>query len=71
MANDQKAIQDLKKDMIQVYEMSDLWLPYYFLEIEVCQRKDEIFISQKRHIESILRKFNMASYKCIDSFICK
>ncbi|XP_024177774.1 uncharacterized protein LOC112183641 [Rosa chinensis] len=57
--NDENVIQQFKKDMMSTYEMNDMGLLHYFLGIEVSQSKDEIFISQKKYAENIIKKFNM------------
>lgn len=48
---------------MKTFEMTDLGLMSYFLGIEVSQRNDEIFISQKKYTKALLKKFNM--------YICK
>ena len=37
----------------------------YFLKIEVCQSNNEIFISQKKYTDGILKKFKMDTAKPI------
>ena len=51
-----------KEDMMKTFEMTDLGLMSYFLGIEVSQRNDGIFISQKKYTEGLLKKFKM--YGC-------
>lgn len=60
--NDVKMIEDFKASLIRKFEMTDLGLMSYFLGIEVLQRGDGIFISQKRYAEEFLKKFRM--YDC-------
>ncbi|XP_027934022.1 uncharacterized protein LOC114189605 [Vigna unguiculata] len=48
--------------MMKAFEMTDLGLMNYFLGIEVKQQEDDIFISQKKYIEALLKKFKM--YDC-------
>ena len=43
--------------------MSDLGLLHYFLGLEVNQRKDGIFISQKKYSTDLLKKFGMLNCK--------
>lgn len=43
--------------------MSDLGLLHYLLGIEVSQTKTEIFISQKKYAENLLKKFNLSNCK--------
>lgn len=57
--SDEKMIRDFKNDMMQKYEMNDMGLLHYFLGIEVEQNKDGVFISQKKYVDNILKKFKM------------
>ncbi|XP_015162310.1 uncharacterized mitochondrial protein AtMg00810-like [Solanum tuberosum] len=57
--NDVKVMQIFKQDMMQAYEISDLRLLNHFLDIEVSQVEEGIFISQKKYTRSILQKFKM------------
>lgn len=43
------------------FEMTDLGHMKYFLELEVKQLKTDIFVSQERYAEEILRKFSWAA----------
>jgi hypothetical protein len=43
--------------------MKDLGLMHYFLELEVWQRSDEIFLSQGKCIVEILQRFKMMDCK--------
>jgi hypothetical protein len=47
-----KMIEDFKKDMVNKYEISDMGLPHYFLDIEVYQEKEKVFISQRMLISA-------------------
>ena len=51
--------------MIRCFEMTDLGLMSYFLDIEVVQHNDGIFISQKKYASDILKKFKMEHSKPI------
>ncbi|KAJ4764255.1 polyprotein [Rhynchospora pubera] len=57
--NDEKMMHEFKNDMMKKYEMNDLGMLHYFLGIEIDQRDDGVFISQKKYAQSILSKFNM------------
>lgn len=46
-----------KEDMITQFDMTDIGLMSYFLDIEVIQTHDDIFISQKKYASDILKKF--------------
>jgi histone deacetylase 1/2 len=45
--------------------MINLGLMHYFLGIEISQENEEIFISQKKYTESLLKKFQMTRRKAI------
>lgn len=65
MGNNKKMLEDFKKEMMKMYEMSDLGLLHYFLGIEVLQDEHGIFISQKKYAENILKKFKMNGCKTV------
>ncbi|XP_042944487.1 uncharacterized mitochondrial protein AtMg00810-like [Carya illinoinensis] len=47
------------------FEMTDLGKMHYFLGMEVSQEKDEIFCSQKKYTEDLLKRFNMTGCKLV------
>ncbi|CAL2254987.1 unnamed protein product [Prunus armeniaca] len=63
--NNEKIIQEFKKDMMKTFEMSDLGLMHYFLGIEINQEEDGIFICQKKYTENLLKKFKMYGCKTV------
>ncbi|GKV33750.1 hypothetical protein SLEP1_g42213 [Rubroshorea leprosula] len=63
--NNPTMIEDFKKSMMGELEMIDLGLMSYFLGIEVVQRKDGIFIYQKRYATELLKKFHMQNCNCV------
>lgn len=54
-------IDGFKSEMMRNFEMTDLGLLKYVLGLEVIQGEDGIFISQKKHAEDLLKRFNMMS----------
>ena len=42
-------MMEFKEDMMKTFEMTDLGLMSYFLDIEVSKRNEGIFISQKKY----------------------
>jgi len=50
---------------MKTFEMTDLGLMNYFLDIEVKQQEDNIFISQTKYIEALLKKFKMYDCKLV------
>ncbi|XP_014631455.1 uncharacterized protein LOC114411183 [Glycine soja] len=56
-------MEEFKKAMMQEYEMTDLGLMRYFLGMQVKQRPGQIFISQEKYADDLLKKFNMQDCK--------
>ena len=56
-------MEEFKKAMMQEYEMIDLGLVRYFLGMQVKQRPRQIFISQEKYADDLLKKFNMQDCK--------
>ncbi|TXG59315.1 hypothetical protein EZV62_013888 [Acer yangbiense] len=56
-------IVEFMSAMIGHFEMTDLGLMSYFLGIEVTQTDDAIFVSQKKYIGDMLKKFKMEGCK--------
>ena len=52
-------IKDFKEDMMKTFEITNLGLLHYFLRIEISQKEDRIFISQKKYTKSLIKKFTM------------
>nr|UBX54621.1 transposon Pol polyprotein [Lupinus angustifolius] len=61
--NNIKMIIEFKEDKMKTFEMTDLSLMHYFLGIEVNQKEEGIFISQKKYTEELLKKFKMCECK--------
>lgn len=59
--NDYDMFKNFKKSMMNEFDMSDLEMMYYFLGIEVSQSAAGIFISQKKFVQKILRRFQMSN----------
>jgi len=60
-------LMEFKEDMMKTFEMTNLGLMTYFLSIEVSQRDDGIFISQKKDTEDLLKKFKMYGCKPVST----
>jgi hypothetical protein len=52
-------IDVFKREMKNVFEMTDLRKMTFFLGMEVQQKQNEIFICQQKYAKEILKKFNM------------
>ncbi|CAL9002860.1 unnamed protein product [Prunus brigantina] len=57
--NDEVMFEQFKKSMKLEFDMTDLGRMRYFLGIEVLQKTDGIFITQRRYAQEILERFNM------------
>jgi len=57
--------EEFEKAMIKEYEMINIRLISYYLDIEVKQKEDGIFISQQNYTKEMLKKFKMDSCKPI------
>ena len=59
-SNDDAMFEQFKKSMEIDFDMTDLRRMKYFLGIEVLQKVDGIFITQRKYAQEILKRFNMA-----------
>jgi hypothetical protein len=65
LTSSERLIVECKQALTAKFEMKDLGLIHYFLGLEVCQRTDEIFLSQGKYTMEILKKFGMTECKSI------
>ena len=65
IGNVEQEIAEFKEEMQHDFEMSDLGIMSYFLGIEIEQLSNGIFLSQRKYISSILRKFGMENSKAV------
>jgi len=56
-------VGEFKQKMMQVFEMTDIGLMRFFLEMGIMQSKEEIFICQKKYAKEILKKFHIENCK--------
>eukprot|EP00253_Pinus_taeda_P028762 PITA_28762 len=61
--DDDQLIKSCKENLTREFEMKDLGLMHYFLGMELWQGDWELFVSQGRYANEILRRFDMESYK--------
>lgn len=61
--NNSRLVAEFKRELMQIFDMTDLGLMTYFLGMEVTQRKNEVFICQKKYAREILKKFHMEKCK--------
>lgn len=53
-----KSMLKFKQEMSTKFDMIDLGMYTYYLGIEVCQKKNEILITQEGYVKKITKKFN-------------
>eukprot|EP00253_Pinus_taeda_P024968 PITA_24968 len=63
LAGDDQLIQSCKEDLAREFEMKYMGLMHYFLSMKVCQKDGEVFVSQGKYANEILRQFHMEKYK--------
>ena len=56
-------LDKFKSQMMSEFEMSDMGLLHYFLDLEVYQVEDGIFISQRKYAKDIMSRFGMLNCK--------
>eukprot|EP00253_Pinus_taeda_P016151 PITA_16151 len=60
---DDQLIKSCKEELAREYKMKDMGLMHYFLGMEVWQKDVEVFVSQGRYANEILRRFHMEKCK--------
>eukprot|EP00253_Pinus_taeda_P024925 PITA_24925 len=63
LTGDDQLIQSCKEDLAREFKMKDMGLMHYFLGMEVWQKDDEVFVSQGKYANEILRHFHMEKCK--------
>ena len=59
IGNDNVMFENFKKSMMVEFDIFDIGMMNYFLDIKVMQYTAESFISQKKYVREILDKFQM------------
>ena len=67
LIGDDQLINSCKEDLAKEFEMKDMGLMHYFLGMEVWQGDGELFISQDKYANEILRRFHMESNKPMET----
>eukprot|EP00253_Pinus_taeda_P020476 PITA_20476 len=57
--NDEKLIRSYNKDLARKFNIRDMGLMHYFLVLEVWQGDGELFLSQEKYPNKILKRFRM------------
>jgi len=63
LTSDDQMIQSCKEDLAREFKMNDMGLMHYFLGMEVWQKDGEVFVSQGKYANEILRHFHMEKCK--------
>eukprot|EP00253_Pinus_taeda_P013042 PITA_13042 len=59
LTGDDQLIKSCKEDLAREFEMKDMGLMHYFIGMEVWQKDGEVFVSQGKYANEILRRFHM------------
>ena len=62
-------VAEFKEAMMNKYEITYLGLMKYFLEIQVCQCKREILISQEKYLENLPYRFYLKNCKPVSTLM--
>ncbi|XP_060668115.1 uncharacterized mitochondrial protein AtMg00810-like [Ziziphus jujuba] len=65
--NDSAMFDKFKKSIMVEFDMTDLGYMHYFLNIEMTQFADGIFISQKKYVQEILGRFQMKNCNSVST----
>eukprot|EP00253_Pinus_taeda_P022324 PITA_22324 len=63
----EKLVKSCKEDIAREFKMKDLGLMHSFLGMEVWQGYEELFVSQGKYVNEILKKFHMGSSKPMET----
>ena len=65
VGNDKEIIQDLKTQLSSKFDMKDLGAANYILGMEIKRdrAKRKLWLNQRKHVETILQRFNMQDSK--------
>eukprot|EP00253_Pinus_taeda_P035186 PITA_35186 len=67
LTSDEKLIKSCKEYLAREFEMKDMGLMHYFLGMEVWQGDGELFVSQGKYANEILKRFCMESNKPMET----
>ena len=67
LTDDEKLIKSWKEDIAREFAMKDLELMHYFLVMEVWKWDEELFVSQGKYANKILKKFHMENRKLVET----
>lgn len=68
-SSDRIMLNDFKKSMMSEFEMLDLGLMHYILDIELVQLATGVFTSEKKNVLEILDRFKMENCNLVSTLI--
>ena len=69
LIGDEKLVKYFKEGLVREFEMKDSGLMHYFLGMEVRKRDGELFVSQGKYDNEILKKFHMERSKPMETLV--
>lgn len=63
--NDESMFRKFKHSMMTEFDMTDLGRMSYFLGLEVLQRSEGIYVSQRKYAQEVLERFNMSQCNAV------
>eukprot|EP00253_Pinus_taeda_P011308 PITA_11308 len=69
LTSDDQLIMSCKENLAREFEMKDMVLMHYFLGMEVWQKNGELFVSQGKYANEILRRFHMEKCKPMQTLL--
>ncbi|XP_039135777.1 uncharacterized mitochondrial protein AtMg00810-like [Dioscorea cayenensis subsp. rotundata] len=63
MGSSMAMVNKFRESMMNTFDMTDLGLLQYFLGLEVTQKNGTIFVSQRKYVEDLDKKFGMSNCK--------
>eukprot|EP00253_Pinus_taeda_P036492 PITA_36492 len=67
LIGDDELIKPCKKDFAREFEMKDMGLMHYFLGMELWKKDGEVFVSQGKYANEILRRFHIDTCKPMET----
>ena len=67
MTSTETLILQCKRELAFEFEMKDLGLMHYFLDLEVWKKSGEIFLSQGKYVVKLLESFGMTECKFMNT----
>eukprot|EP00253_Pinus_taeda_P011305 PITA_11305 len=67
LTSDDQLVKSCKEELAREFEMKELWFMRYFLGMDVWQGDGELFVSQGKYANKILRRFHMESCRPMET----